>query len=84
MTSSLASSLVMGKNLRTRKITKTITEINENDNRLAPPGEYDYISLRDWMTDLVCNPNPSSNINYVMNGIIFSDGQKLTKTKNDN
>jgi len=37
------------------------------------------------MTDLVCNPNPkaSSNINYVINDVIFSDGQKLTKTKNN-
>jgi len=52
---------------------------------LAPPREYDYISLRVWMTDLVCNPNPkpSSNINYTISDVIFSDEQKLTKTKNN-
>ena len=37
------------------------------------------------MSDLVCNPNlkPSSNIDDVINVVIFSDGQKLTKTKNN-
>jgi len=36
------------------------------------------------MCDLVCNPNPkpSSNVNYTIIDVIFSDGQKLTKTKN--
>jgi len=37
--------------------------------------------------DLVCNPNPkakpSSNIDDVINNVIFSDGQTLTKTKNN-
>jgi len=37
------------------------------------------------MSDVVCNPNPkpSSNINYTINDVIFSDGQKLAKTKNN-
>ena len=37
------------------------------------------------MPDLVCNPNPkpSSNIDDVINDIIFSDEQKLTKMKNN-
>jgi len=37
------------------------------------------------MSDLVCNrnPKPSSNINYTTNDVMFSDGQKLTKTKNN-
>ena len=58
---------------------------NENDNRLAPPGEYVCISLTVWMTDLVCNPNPkpNSNIDDVINDVISSDGQKLTNTRNN-
>ena len=58
---------------------------NENDNRLAPPGEYVCILLTVWTTDLVCNPNPkpNSNIDDVINNVIFSDGQILTKTKNN-
>jgi len=37
------------------------------------------------MTDLVCNPNPKprSNIDDFINDVIFSDGQKLTNTKNN-
>jgi len=37
------------------------------------------------MTDQVCNPNPkpSCKIDDVINDVIFSDGQKLTKTKNN-
>jgi len=37
------------------------------------------------MTDLVCNlnPKPNSNMDDVINYVIFSDGQILTKTKNN-
>ena len=37
------------------------------------------------MSDLVCNrnPKPRSNIDDVINDVIFSDGQQLTKTKNN-
>jgi len=37
------------------------------------------------MSDLVCTPKPkpSSNIDDVINDVIFSDGPKLTKTKSN-
>jgi len=35
------------------------------------------------MSDLGCNPKPSSNIDDVINDVILSDGQKLTNTKNN-
>jgi len=37
------------------------------------------------MSDLVCNPNPklNSNIDDVITGVISSDGQKFTNTKNN-
>ena len=40
-----------------------------------------------WLSDLVRNPNPkpSSNIDEVINNVIFSDGQILTEAnENDN